>query len=109
MRLVTVPERRPSILARAGAPHHCGSVRAEHDGEHVRALISVGDVCWTIKNVRTVEHPQRLMAGDGHRQIVACKYMPGQASRSLVPTLAAQSNRSPKVHKLRRVGPRSYR
>ena len=83
MRLVAVPQRRPCILARVVAPHHCGSVRAEHDGEHVRAQINVGDVCRAIKNVRTVEHPQRLMAGGGHRQIIACKCMPGPAPRSL--------------------------
>jgi hypothetical protein len=42
---------------------HCGSVRTEHNGEDVRARNNLGDVCRTIKNVRTVEHPQCLMAG----------------------------------------------
>jgi hypothetical protein len=45
----------------------------------------LGEVCRTIKNVRTVEHPQRLMAGHGHRQIVACEHLPGLAPPSLVP------------------------
>jgi len=62
MRLVTVPQRRPCILAGVVAPHHCGSVRTEHNGEDVRARNNLGDVCRTIKNVRTVGHPQRLMA-----------------------------------------------
>ena len=85
MRLVTVPQRRPCILAGVVAPQHCGSVRTEHNGEDVRARNNLGDVCRTIKNVRTVEHPQRLMAGHGHRQIVACEHLSGLAPRSLVP------------------------
>src|ERR1019366_2129616 len=32
-----------------------------------------------------VEHPQRLMAGHGHRQIVACEHLSGLAPRSFVP------------------------
>ena len=43
MRLVTVPQRRPCILAGVVAPHHCGSVRTEHNGEDVRAGITVDD------------------------------------------------------------------
>ena len=73
------------ILAGVVAPHHCGSVRTEHNGEDVRAQNNLGDVCWTIENVRTVEHPQRLMACHGHRQIVACEHLSGLAPRSLVP------------------------
>jgi hypothetical protein len=76
MRLVAVPQRRPRILARVVAPHHCGSVRTEHDGEHVRAQINVGHVGPTIESVRTVEHPKRLMACGGHRQIVAFDWLP---------------------------------
>ena len=50
-----------------------------------RARNNLGDVCRTIKNVRTLEHPQRLMVGHGHRQIVACEHLSGLAPRSLVP------------------------
>jgi len=75
MRLVAVPQRRPRILARVVAPHHRGSVRTEHDGERV-PQINVGNVCPTIEDVRTVEHPKRLMACGGHRQIVAFNWLP---------------------------------
>jgi hypothetical protein len=40
----------PCILAGVVAPHHCGSVRTEHNGEDVRARNNLGDVCRTIKN-----------------------------------------------------------
>jgi hypothetical protein len=57
------------------APHHRGSVRTEHDGERV-PQIDVGNVCPTVEDVRTVEHPKRLMACGGHRQIVAFDWLP---------------------------------
>jgi hypothetical protein len=36
------------------------------------------DVYRTIKNVRTVEHPQHLMAGHRHRQIVPSRSLLGE-------------------------------
>ena len=69
MRLVTVPQRRPGLLAGVVAPDHGGPVRAEHHGEGVSPWNDLSDVCRTIKNVRPLEHPQRLMAGHGHRRI----------------------------------------
>jgi len=93
MRLVTVPQRRPCILAGVVAPYHCGSVRTEHNGEDVRARNNLGDVCRTIKNVRTVEHPQRLMAGHGHRQIVAYEHLRAstEAVLELLPEITRMS------------------
>jgi hypothetical protein len=58
---------RPLTVTLLAALHHCRSVRTEHDGEHIRAQVNVGALCRTIKNVRTVEHPQRLTPGDGHQ------------------------------------------
>jgi len=38
-----------------------------NDGEYIRAQVNVGALCRTIKNVRTVEHPQCLTPGDRHQ------------------------------------------
>ena len=69
MRLVTVPQRRPGVLAGVVAPDHGRPVRAEHHGEQVRARDNLGDVGRALENVGTVEHPHCLLAGRGHRQL----------------------------------------
>jgi hypothetical protein len=64
----TAPTMHPRRYRRA---HHCGSLRTEHNGEDVRVRNNLGDVCRTIKNVRTVEQGPEDPADGGCADPVA--------------------------------------